>query len=85
MNRYHENHPDPEIRKKYQDWMALKNAYDVRAAGFKTMSEMTADKAKRKETEKLNRIFGGNRIKKTTTKKPAASSRLQRTGGQRGS
>ncbi len=88
MNRYHETHPDPEIRQKFQEWQAAMWRYRARAAGFNSKSEMDADAEKRANKKTLRGLAAlmpvkGPNIKKTSTRQ--THKRMMRTGGQRGS
>lgn len=87
MNRFHENHPDPEVRQKFKDWQVAHDSHRARSHGFDTVGELTKEKKKCKEMEKIRRFFpmAGLRLApKSSTKKPASSRPLQRSS-QRGS
>lgn len=49
MNRYHQNHPDPEIRKKYADWRNAMDGYQARSLGFNDSKEMAEATKTQKE------------------------------------
>jgi hypothetical protein len=73
MNSYHENHSDPEIRKKYWDW--VKAANDSRGYPHKKPAK--------------NFFGDSNTLVPLQTLMHKAHNanvrRMQRTGGQRGS
>lgn len=88
MNRYHETHPDPEIRQKFQEWQSAMWRYRARSAGFNSKSEMDDDTKRREKTASLRSLLNilpvkGQNTKKTTTKQ--THKRMLRTSGQRGS
>lgn len=49
MNRYHQNHPDPEIRQKYNDWPVAHANYVSRSRGFSSHDAELADQEKKKK------------------------------------
>lgn len=92
MNRYHATHPDPDIRRKYQEWLQA----SMHGKGYNSADEHKAakdqGKAARKSVQMQLKALGGNVIKggkygsKVSTKQARKQTRMmQRTGGQRGS
>ncbi len=92
MNRYHKNHTDPDIKKKYEEWEVAHGDYLARAAGFKTYSEMKLAKEKQKSQQKLTDMLKGiganAAIKASQAIKRGVQNvakKVRRTGSNRGS
>lgn len=96
MNSYHKNHPDPDIRRKYQEWLTASRHCAAIGSGHSSADAHTEALRKVKEQRKTASVIlaslGGQSVKgskfggKVTAKQARKHSRaMQRTGGQRGS
>lgn len=96
MNRYHATHHDPEIRKKYQEWLKASMHCKAVGSGHSSADAHTEavkrEKEQRKGIAKMLSIIGGQKIKGGQKASNAVarqshkrSRMMQRTGGQRGS
>jgi hypothetical protein len=90
MNRYHQNHPDPEVRQKYVDWRNAMDAYQARKAGFVSVEAHQETKRIAKETRKNNvktMLMGvaNSAMRAVGLNKSKAAAKKQRTGSNRGS
>lgn len=96
MNSYHKNHPDPDVRRKYEEWEAAKGNYDARAVGFRDKEhrdgvKKVEDEKKRAPTmlELLSRIGSNvsfNLSQKKTQVKVNGQKKFKGSGrGRRGS
>lgn len=56
MNRYHQSHPDAEIRQKYNEWSVAHANYVSRARGFASADAEKEHKEKKKAAEAANTI-----------------------------
>lgn len=92
MNRYHEFHPDPDIRQKFKEWQAAV----LKSNGYGSHAEQEDAKRKDREARKSMNVLlnnlGGQKVKgsKFATKASGKQAHkrmrtMQRTGGQRGS
>lgn len=97
MNRYHQNHPDPEIREKFSSWQEAHANYLSRVRGFRSYAEEQAkiekDKAQEAKRTILNQLkmIGANvahHLKNNTATDKAKKNKakkIRRASGRRGS
>jgi len=94
MNRYHQNHEDPEIREKFSSWQKAHGEYKARAAGFKSVQDQEAYEEKRKKPSVVDMlkaigasVMRGVSQTKAKTAKAARGKKqnIRKSGGTRGS
>lgn len=94
MNRYHREHPDPEIRAKYANWDMAYTKYVNRGGKLtaqqkeearKNESEETKEKKKKSVLMTALRKLAGAAGFKARQKATGKKSNIRKSGGQRGS
>lgn len=96
MNRYHEKHPDPEIRQKFVEWRAAYGDYKARSYGYVNADHQKEieEKNKKKEDDKKSVVMmlkaigqqvAFNLSTGKTAKAKADVKKQRRTSGRRGS
>lgn len=56
MNRYHETHPDPEIRQKYNEWRTAYSEYVSRSHGFASAAAQKEHEEKKNKQEAVRTL-----------------------------
>jgi len=94
MNRYHQNHEDPEIREKYSSWQKAYGDYKARARGFNSQEALDKYDEERKKPSIADMlkaigssVMRGVAMAKSKSSKAARGKRqnIRKTGGTRGS
>lgn len=90
MNRYHQNHPDPEVREKYISWRNAMDAYEARKAGFVSVeahkqSRVVAKEAKKNNVKTMLMGIANSAMRAVGMSKSKAAIKQRRTGSNRGS
>lgn len=88
MNRYHQKHPDPEVRQKYVEWRKAMDNYEARKHGFNSPEEKNKhEHSKEAASFKQMLMKLGNNVMRSIGRANIKNNirKQRRTGGNRGS